>query len=409
MFPGLFSFFLILSINFWPFGTGRKGAEIKKTSLELPSGQELLKYETIKISLGTFSTVTVSTTGPFQVFDGKERPLFSGMKMGLTKVEAAPGGLRLGPENFPDTPLTVRTEGALNFGGKTYRSALKFWPEQNKILVINEISMEEYLKGVLPKEASASWPEESLKAQAIASRTYALFKNLEKKDEKFAVTKDVLSQVYGGKGAEQPETNRAVDETRGQILTFNGKIFPAYFHSTCGGKTTQAEYAWDVEPNKVLRGVDCNFCWSSKHYRWRTEFSTADIQKRLKGKGVKIGAIRDIQASDIDKSGRARSFLIVYDGGQVKLHSNDFRIWLDPGKFKSTFVTSIDRTGSGYIFEGRGWGHGVGMCQFGMRQLAKLGYNYKQITEYYYPEAKLTSLVPVKPWHLGSAPADQTE
>ncbi len=393
MFFGFLNFFLILSLSFWPFGTGRKGAEIKKTSIEIPQGEELQKYESVKISLGSFKTVTVSTTGPFQVLDFKNRQLFSGLKMGATRVIPTATGVQLGPENFRDAPLKIKTDGILHIGNKSYRDALMFYSEPGgKLLVINEISLEDYLKGVLPLEASASWPMEALKAQAIASRTYALFKAIEKKNEKFAMSKDVLSQVYGGKSSEAPQTNQAVEETRGQVLTYGGKLFPAYFHSTCGGKTTHAEYVWDVEPHKSLRGVDCNFCWSSKHYRWRLEYSRAEILKRLKLKGVKMGTIRDIQIGEMDASGRARSFIVIHDEGQIKFHSNDFRIWMDPGKFKSTLVTSISKTGDGFIFEGKGWGHGVGMCQFGMKQLAKLGYTYRQIAEYYYPESKITQV-----------------
>lgn len=392
MFFSCLNLFLILSINLWPFGTGRPGAEIKKSAYELPSGQELQKFETVKISLGTFSEASISTTGTFQVFDKDNRSLFGGIKMAPTKVSAGEDGVRIGPETFKNSPVLIRTEGALHLGAKSYRRSLRLWKEGGRVLIVNEISLEDYLKGVLPLEASASWPMESLKAQAVASRTYALFKAIEKKDEKFAMTQDVLSQVYGGKGSESPETTRAVNETRGEVLITDGKIFPAYFHSTCGGKTTQAEYVWDVEPHPSLRGGDCNFCWSSKHYRWRQEFSRDEILRRLKLKGVKMGTIRDIQVGEMDKSGRARSFIVIHDEGQIKFHSNDFRIWMDAGKFKSTYITAISKTSNGFLFEGKGWGHGVGMCQFGMRQLAKLGYTHQQILEYYYPRSKIKVL-----------------
>ncbi len=393
MFSWFLSSFLILSLGFWPFGTGRKGAEIKKSSLEIPQGADLQNYQSVKISLGNFPSVTVSTTGPFEVFDKNSRMLFNGLKLAPTQVIPTATGVQMGGENFKDAPVVIRTYGLLRVGGKSYRDGLRFWRESSsKLLVVNEISMDDYLRGVLPLETSASWPPEALKAQAVASRTYALFKAIEKKNEKFAMSKDVLSQVYGGKSSERPETSQAVEDTRGQVLTSGGKIFPAYFHSTCGGKTTHAEYVWDVEPHKSLRGVECKFCWESKHYTWRTEFTRAEIQKKLKIKGVKMGTIRGIQIGEMDSSGRARSFIVVHDEGQIKFHSNDFRIWLDPGKFKSTMVTNIEKTPSGFLFQGKGWGHGVGLCQFGMRQLGKLGYTYQQILEYYYPESKITTL-----------------
>lgn len=392
MFTWFLPSFLFLALNLWPFGTGRPNAEIKKTSIEIPKGAEVKQFEIVKISLGTVPSATIATTASYKVLDKDGRPLFTGLKMAPTQVKATANGIQLGSQNFSEVPLTILTDNVINVNGKPYRRAAKLWKEGNNLLIVNEIAMEDYLKGVLPKEASASWPMEALKTQAIASRTYALFQTISKKDQKFSMSKDVLSQVYGGKESEHELTNQAVESTRGQVVTHGGKLFPAYFHSTCGGKTTHAEYAWDVEPNKALNGTDCNFCWSSKHYRWNATFTSAEILKRLKIKGVKMGEIRDIQIGEMDKSGRARSFIVVHDQGQIKFHSNDFRIWMDPMKFKSTLIISIDKTKNGFAFRGKGWGHGVGVCQFGMRQLAKLGYTSKQILEYYYPGAEVMKI-----------------
>ncbi len=385
---------MILSVIAWPFGAEQEDGKIKKTSLDVPKAQELQDYEVIRISVGAgLKEITVSTDSPFRVLDGKNRPLFSGLKIAGAKLKPTESGIQMGPENFKETPLTIDSgEGSIRVGGKTYRRSLKIWREANGLLVINEVSIEDYLKGVLPAEASPSWPMESLKAQAIASRTYALFKAIENKDKKFVLSKDVLSQVYGGKSMESAATSRAVDETRGQVMTYQGKLFPAYFHSTCGGKTTRADYVWSVEPHSSLKGVECQFCWSSKHYRWSASFTRAEIEKRLKLKGVRISGIRDIQIAKIDQSGRARSFLIVHDKGKTEVPSNDFRIWVDPMKFKSTLVTTLDRTRDGFTFGGKGWGHGVGLCQYGMRQLAQLGYSNEQILEYYYPGSKVVRL-----------------
>ena len=386
------SSFLILSINLWPFGTGRPGAEIKKTSIEITKGPELQNYEIVKISLGHFSSLNIATPGAYKVLDKDNKPLFTGLKMASTQVRVSASGIQIGAQSFAEIPLTLLTDNLVKVNGKSYRRGVKLWKEGNGVLVVNEIAMEDYLKGVLPVEASASWPMEALKTQAIASRTYALFQSIDKKDKKFALSKDVLSQVYGGKESEHEQTNLAVENTRGQIAAYEGKLFPAYFHSTCGGKTTQAEYVWDVQPNKALRGIDCNFCWSSKHYRWSATYTSVDILKRLKIKGVKMGALQSIQIGEMDKSGRARSFIVVHDQGQIKFQSNDFRIWMDPMKFKSTMVADIDKTKKGFVFQGKGWGHGVGLCQFGMRQLAKLGYTSKQILEYYYPGSEIVKI-----------------
>jgi stage II sporulation protein D len=244
----------------------------------------------------------------------------------------------------------------------------------------------------LPWEANPKWPSEALKAQAVVSRTYALFRAIEKKDEWIHLAADVKSQVYAGKSSEKPQTSEAVDATRGQILTYRGKIFPAYFHSTCGGGTTNAESIWDVEKHPVLQGVKCNFCVDSKHYSWQITIPRQQIEAHLKKHGLSVSGIQKITPSHLDAHGRARSFVIEHAQGKTEIRANDFRLWLNPAVLKSTFIRSIHPTGDSFIFRGRGWGHGAGLCQYGMKGLAELGYTYRQILEYYYPGAEIKKI-----------------
>lgn len=387
----LIHWLVILSVTLWPFGAESK--EIKKTSLEIPKGKEA---EVVRIALlQNISEVTLSADGSFQVRDSQGRPLFSGPRIVKTKVRAAPqGGIQWGIQSFATAPLVIQARGgAIRLDHHLYRHTLEIWPEMNgKISVINQVGLEDYLKGVLPVEANPKWDLEALKAQAVAARTYALFKAVENRDKKFALGKDVLSQVYAGKNSEHPVTDQAVESTRGRILTYRGKIFPAYFHSTCGGGTTHAEYLWNVEPHPSLKGVQCNFCWASKHYRWSDSISISEIEAALKRNGVKISGISEIRLEDIDATGRARKIGIVSPEGKISVHSNDFRLWIGPSKLKSTLITSMERKENQYLFRGRGWGHGVGLCQYGMKQLAELGYTYAQILQYYYPEAVVETL-----------------
>ena len=395
----MFSFlirFIFLLIPFWPFGgsgtTTREGPELKKTSLELPQNPK--DFQFIRIALTkSVSEVAVLVASPYKVTDSKGRPLFSGERLN-TKVKGIPEGIQIGPQIFHDSPLTIQTDGeGIKLDGRLYRHAVKIWKENSsKVSVINEVPIEDYLKGVLPWEANPEWPMEALKAQAIAARTYALFKAIENQDHRFALSKDVLSQVYGGKTSEKAVTSQAVEATRGQVLTYRGKIFPAYFHSTCGGATTQAETIWDVQPHEALKGVKCNFCTDSKHYRWSNEISRKEIETQLRKHGYKAIGFQEIQTADIDASGRAKNFMIILaDDSKVKIRSNDFRLWVDPGKLKSTLIESIEKKTDRFIFRGRGWGHGVGLCQYGMKRLAELGYAYDLILQYYYPDTDITA------------------
>lgn len=372
---------------------GDEKAEIKKTSLEIPPSLEELSHVTVGIVQST-RELLIASDEPYRVTDAQGRQLFAGNKFAPTKIRASANGIQIGPQSFSRPPLTLESRGgAFKVKGNSYRHALKIWREQNgTISVVNVVGIEDYLKGVLPREMTATWGFEALKAQAVASRTYALFKAIEKKAERSVLSQDVLSQVYGGKSAENPATSRAVEATAGEILTHHGKIFPAYFHSTCGGRTTRADYQWRVEEHPVLQGVVCDFCRESKHYRWSASFKTEEIRQRLRKAGVPVKSIQRIVLAEPDASGRPR-MIVVEDGQQkFRLNSNDFRLWVDPMKLKSILISSVDWEGDSIRFRGKGWGHGVGLCQYGAKKLAELGYTYRQILDHYYPDAELTTL-----------------
>ena len=386
---------LLLAFSLWPLSgkAQHPDAEIKKSQLEIPAGIE--NNLKVRVSLvQSAPAVTISTDTPFHVFDGDGRLLFKGNQIRNTKVSAGLEGIQLGHQTFSRLPVTLDAgDAVLHVDKRTYRNSLKFSKTPSgRLLVINEVGLEDYLRGVVPWEANPKWTQEALKAQAVVSRTYALFKMIENKDESFSVSNDVISQVYGGVTTEKEATNRAIDATRGQILVYQGKIFPAFFHSTCGGHTTRAENAWPIEPHPALRGVTCGFCAESPHYYWKTSVSAQEIQRALKRSGFTVAGIQKISPVDLDESGRARFFMIEYSTGKLKIPSNDFRLLLGPMKFKSVLIQHVMRDGNSFIFQGHGWGHGVGMCQYGAKKMGELGYTYKQILDYYYPGSEMVTV-----------------
>ncbi len=396
---------LMLSISVWPFHNGKQGPPPKKSAFDLPASS--LQYAFVKILvLSEADEITVSTEAPYSVLDAERRIVFKSQRLAPSRIKANGETIQIGLQSFHANPLMIESPGpkGIRVKGAVYGQAIEIWRESNgKITIINDITVEDYLKGVLPSEVNPSWPMESLKAQAVASRTYALFKMIENKDQRYHMSKDVLSQVYGGKNLEHSLTNQAVEETQGQILSYNNQVFPAYFHSTCGGATTHAEYIWPIEPHPSLQGVECNFCWKSKHYRWNASFTKAEIQKNLTAKGVKISGITDIALGEKDATGRAKYFMIKTAAENIPVHSNDFRLWVSPMKLKSTWIQSIDKTKTGYSMKGRGWGHGVGLCQYGTKQLGEMGYTAFRILNYYYPGAQLVQYWSEMPRSLTSS------
>ena len=388
----LLSYFFIFSIVFWPFGPGSEDkAALKKTSVELPQAAEEVRYMRVMLDNGLQETF-VESPWPFEVYAADGRLLFTGKNISRTQIAPAEGGIRFGRQKFSGESLTIQSQGdGIKIGSRFYRNGLIVWLNADSTLtLVNLVELEDYLKGVLPWEVNPKWTMEVLKAQAVASLTYALFKAIENKDSRFDVSKGVMSQVYGGKNSENSVTSKAVDATRGQILTFKGELFPAYFHSTCGGATTDAEYQWDIEPHPALKGVQCEFCRGSKHYRWEVAIPKKEILAKLKKNRIALPSLDQIDADESDRFGRIRKFKIAGGGVGHKIRANDFRLWVDPAKLKSTLIQEIREEGGSFVFRGKGWGHGSGMCQYGAKGLSDLGYSYRDILEYYYPGSKIT-------------------
>lgn len=385
------AWFFFLFISFWPWEKDQD--QVKKTSLEIPQDSQLLKVVRVALFYEK-PQVLISAPASYEVkgLPGN-RPLTGGPALADTAVRSEPSGIRMGATLYPVSGLRITSQTKeIQVGKKKYRNAIQVLKNPTgSLTVVNEVDVEDYLKGVLPWEANPEWSEEALKAQAVVSRTYAIFKNIENKDFPFTLSSDVGSQVYGGKTIEQPSTNRAVDETRGEILTYRGKIFPAFFHSTCGGRTTRADTQWKVESHPSLRGVECLFCQGSKYYSWKAEFSASEVQDLLAKKDHPVSDVRAILPKDVDLSGRPRFFVIKHAGGFLTLSANELRLILGSDRMRSTMV-QIDKMGNEFLFRGRGWGHGVGMCQFGAKHLAELGYRYPDILRYYFPDSEIRNV-----------------
>jgi stage II sporulation protein D len=267
---------------------------------------------------------------------------------------------------------------------RRFRGNIQFIKKDNaRFLAINYIELEDYIKGVLYHEASHYWPMEALKAQAVAVRTFALYQMQENASLDYDVTSDIYSQVYGGKTSERYRTNRAVAQTSGQILVYQDKVFPAYYHATCGGHTEDASLLWktDIVP---LKGVVCGFCKDSPHFNWHYVLSLAQIQEKLAGAGYKAGNIKDVVILNRNKSGRATDLKIITTQQEMKISAKDLRNILGPNMVRSLDFT-VNIIDHDIVFEGLGWGHGVGMCQWGSYFMAKQGRNYQEILKYYYP------------------------
>jgi len=362
------------------------------TAALVTTSAEITNYIRVAIIQDTAS-LSLKTSGLFEITDASARNILYRGKNLKTTVTAYKGGILLAGKTFnlAKIVLSINEPDVAIINGRKFRGNIRFIKKDNlHLLVVNQINLEDYIKGILYHESSHYWPIEALKAQAIASRTYAVYQMQENSAKDFDVTSDVYSQVYGGSTSERYRTNKAVEETRGLIVTYQDKPIPAYFHATCAGHTEDASVLWktDLAP---LKGVACDFCKESPHYNWHYVIFIGELREELKNAGYNLGMIKEIQILGRNNSGRVTELNLVTDRNELKIPAKDLRNIVGPDLIRSTkFNVSIE--GQDAIFEGTGWGHGVGLCQWGAYFMAKQGWGAKKILQYYYPGTDVKTL-----------------
>jgi stage II sporulation protein D len=337
--------------------------------------------------------VALAVSGRFTIRGALSgQPIQEGRRLAPTTVRAVPEGIALGAEVLPVRAVRVEPvrEAAISLNGTRLRGALEIHRQQEQtLLVVNHVALEDYLRGVLSREAPDYWPAEALQAIAIAARTYALYQRLSKAQDAYDVTGDVMSQEYGGHSGEKAATSRAVRATRGQFLVWQGQLFPAFYHSTCGGMTEHARVMGNFDLAPLAGGVACAFCQASPFYRWQRRLTTADLGWALgNSRYGSVGTVQDLRVIRRTASGRAEQIAIVGTRRTVTLSGYDLRALFGFERIRSPLF-SVVRVGEAFVLDGHGWGHGVGMCQWGAAELARRGWTAPQILQFYYPQSEV--------------------
>jgi stage II sporulation protein D len=259
----------------------------------------------------------------------------------------------------------------------------------NKIDVVGVMPLDEYVVGVLASEMPLSWPLETLKAQAVAARSYALSVMNERKNQAYHLESSILDQVFRHVVDEDEndplikKAVQAVKETQGvQLYAQNGRVLKAYFHSDCGGKTTAAQNVWGSTLNSGV-AIDSS-CPTNPKAHWKLSLSKDELARRLN--------VPDLSGLDLIKvpsENRIKAVRLAFNETDSKtVSANDFRQMLGFQDLRSSLF-ELKRIGEAFVFQGQGFGHGVGLCQWGSRALGKSGKNYNQILKHYYPLAVL--------------------
>lgn len=293
-------------------------------------------------------------------------------------------------------------DGIIQINDKKYRGAINIFEKNSQIKIVNRLTLEDYVKGVMTKEmpvGNGNENYEALKAFSICVRTYALNKLNEKKDF-FDIYPDTKDQVYGGVDGETDFTNKIVDDTEGEVLTYNDKPATVFYHSTCGGFTEDVENVFCQTPFPYLVRVEDgneHFCKISPRYEWNESYSEEIFIVRLfqsKLVDKSFYTIKNIEAISRFESGRVNELKIILldkddNEKEVSLFGNSMRSIIRTSDNKSIlksnyFEIRFDES-KNVIIEGKGSGHGVGMCQWGAIGQCKKGIKYLEILNHYYP------------------------
>ncbi|NJN71187.1 MAG: SpoIID/LytB domain-containing protein [Nitrospira sp.] len=255
------------------------------------------------------------------------------------------------------------------------------------LLVVNYVDLEEYVKGVVPAEVDATWHFEMLKVQAVAARTYALHQQMLSAARDYDVAAGTQDQVYRGRRGLDARVAQAVESTRGLVVTHKGAPIYAAFSSTAAGVTEDAMTVWSKDL-PYLKGVECPFDLESPYYQWKTSIKLAVLEKNLRKHGFVVGTIQSISPVSYSRAGRVATLRIVHSEGELIVRGEDLRRAVGYTIVPSTQFT-IESIGEELMLDGYGAGHAVGLCQWGAKELAELGYSFASILRYYYPGTEL--------------------
>lgn len=426
------------------------GASTDEIYLDVKIGNSINISENLSLS-SDYGFYLYNKDNKREIFDiGESRIIISGDKNGTINIYnknynyitdiPGDGSIIIGSGDAQDSIVQVEKN--------KYRDYITFLNKGNEIFLINHIELDKYLYGVIPREMPVSAPMEALKAQAIASRSYTLANINKHIKDGYNLCDTVDCQVYGAYDNEKPTTNQAIDETRGIYAYYDGKVINATFHSSSGGYTEDSSKVWGGSV-PYLVAVKDEFSVNAPNSNWTVEITAREVKEKLLSLGIDIGDIIEIQPVEITEANRVQRLKIKGTKGEHILSSSNFRNLVGTTFLKSTWF-NIDTTGASsstkvyalsvnssypkeinlnnayildvrnkatvsrstvsraigkdrtssldgtvsskpttFVFNGKGYGHGVGMSQYGAMEMAKQGYNFEDIIKHYYQGVEL--------------------
>ena len=313
-----------------------------------------------------------------------------------------------------DGPLSFETGADVAWQQKTYRGVLLFVPTDSALHVVNRVDIEEYLRGVIPLEIGARQTSDhaAVEAQAVAARSYTYTRMRARGQRDFDLRATDSDQVYGGVAAETFWGDLAIAATAGWVLSYRGDVVTGPYHSACGGGTSLPSETWRGGQNGFLRAVsDISprtgrpWCEIAPRAQWERRIPAADLANSLERYGRSYatippgasGSIRDVRVDTRTSTSRAATVVFATAAGDITFRTDNIRYVLRPaGEIlpSTDFTVATERNSAGVlqtvVVKGRGYGHGVGLCQWGAIARARAGDDFRAILKAYYPGADIT-------------------
>lgn len=318
---------------------------------------------------------------------------------GMNGFTATSGGRGVSIDRFTAPRIAINPKdpnGVVWIGDRWYRGRTIITPTSSGLTAVNYVDLEYYLYSVLGGEMNGNWPQEALKAQAVAARSYALYRRNRDGNGSFDLCDTARCQVYRGVQDESTGTQAAVNATAGQVLTYNGSIIEALFHSSSGGHTENVEDVWGSRV-PYLRAVP-DYDQNAPVYSWNKVISRNEL-----GNLIGLGPITAVNpVGNPTAGGSYRQLEFISGNDRKRVTTENLRDTLNLRSAKITIIPQTSNTKANtktqtpdtFIIQGRGFGHGLGMSQYGAKGMAEQGINYQQIVLHFFQGTKLAKIEP---------------
>jgi stage II sporulation protein D len=378
--------------------------ETTGTYIRVPFVRVLLKDSEPKVSLSARSSFAVEciSAGKQSVYYST-RPVVVLVEQGKLTVEN--DKQLLIQKDIDEINIIPRgKDNRVSVDKKRYRGIVQCRPDGGNVELINIVYVEDYLRGVVPAEIGPRTEQEveAVKAQAVAARTYTMSHLQQYEGEQYDMKSTIIDQVYEGFDSENKLVNTAVDATAGQVAVYQDQFINAYYHSTCGGMTDNIADVWERIDIAYLKAVaDSGACSWSKYYTWSESYTEQQLRGRIeqylsndRGRDMRVASITDVVIRDRSAGGRVLTLSVRTQDEVYKFHKDRIRwvigrtsnpdLILPSARFDVDISRSADGQIENIVFRGKGYGHGVGMCQCGAIGLSRTGSSFEAILKHYY-------------------------